>query len=336
MQNFECDKQTVQLESWLKDEAEAYGDILRVNVLENYNTLSEKLCALVEWAAQQNFDYFLKTDHDIFLRLDTIVAELSELGPKEDYWRGFGWHDVPPISDITDKNREVVYELGTFPPYTAGALHILSANLVRSLSSALPRRYYQNEDQSLGVWLLPFNVTPIHDKRIQQWDVCDSSMIAKHPLSPEKMRLMYDNVVNKRDLCEGLATRRCPLCFECREDQDHWVNSGLTCDENGASVGPALTEHNQAGQKVEDDVMAGVLGYLPFIVCKPTTLEGPQSKVNYVKNGHLEKEYLSEWTTQGSVSIDVNGMVDYAGDPANICLKLTPSAESPISLFSQV
>lgn len=204
MNEFECDKQTLRTESDLEDEAQVYGDILRVDVLESYNTLSEKVCALVEWAAQQSFDYFLKTDHDIFLRLDTIMAELSELGPRDNYWRGFAWHDVPPISDNSDKNKELAYELGKFPPYTAGALHILSANLVRSLSSDLPRRYYQNEDQSLGIWLLPFNVTPIHDTRIQQWDVCHPSMIVKHPLSPERMRIMYDNIMSNRDLCQGL------------------------------------------------------------------------------------------------------------------------------------
>ena len=328
----------MQLEKELEDEAQAYGDILRVNILENYNTLSEKVCALMEWAAQQSFDYFLKTDHDIFLRLDTIVSELSELGSKENYWRGFAWHDVPPISDTSDKNRDLVYELGKFPPYTAGALHILSANLVRALSSALPRRYYQNEDQSIGIWLLPFNVTPIHDKRIQQWDVCDASMIAKHPVSAAKMRIMYENVLNKGDMCHGFPTKRCPLCFECREDQDHWVHSGLTCDENGASVGPMLAEKNKGGggPKVVDDVMEGVLGYLPFISCNRTTLEGPHSKSNYVKNGHLNKEDMEEWMMKGSVSMVNDGMIDYVGDPDNSCIKLTPSVQSKMSFISQV
>lgn len=339
MNNFECDQQTMELEEELDHEARQYKDILRVEVLEDYNTLSEKLCALVEWAALQSFDFFLKTDHDIFIRLDTILSELGALGPVDNYWSGFGWHDVPPISDTKDKNRDLLYNLGKFPPYTAGALHILSSNLVRALSSTLPRRYYQNEDQSLGIWLLPFDVTPKHDKRIQQWDVCHNSLIAKHPLSPQKMRDMYYNVINGRDLCHGFPTKRCPLCFECTPEQVHWKTSGLLCDERGASVGKGMLNpetNNPSPAMPLDSVTAGVLGYLPYQTCKRTKLEGEKMEGNYVKNGHLDgiKE-KSEWIMKGNVENDNVGMKDYAQEPSNECVKLTASIDG-ISYISQV
>lgn len=336
MQKLECDITTREQEYELEAETERYRDILRVDVLDNYNTLSAKTNALIDWAGSLDFEYFLKTDHDIFIRLDTIAKELQEQGPQKRYWSGLVWKNIPPISDPNDKNKELVYDLGRFPPYTAGALYILSSDLVHGLASDLPRRYYQNEDQSLGVWLLPFNVTPVNDIRIQQWDVCNSNMIAKHPLTPQRMNEMYSNVVQGRDMCQGFPTVRCPLCYECTEDQVDWRTSDLGCDPDGVYVKNLPQENTQSLPPPVDDVMAGVVGYLPFVSCKRRGLEDAPLKYNYVRNGHLELKFSFEWSVKGNVAWEQDGMFDYKGDPSAECVKLTTPPGIRTSLISQV
>jgi len=74
--------------------------------------------------------------------------------------------NIHPIQDPLDKNREErKFAMGMYPPFTAGALYVLSVDLVHALTSAdyLPRRYFSNEDETLGVWLYGYNIEPIHD-----------------------------------------------------------------------------------------------------------------------------------------------------------------------------
>ncbi|KAG0309030.1 hypothetical protein BGZ98_005712 [Dissophora globulifera] len=53
-------------------------------------------------------------------------------------------------------------------------------DIVTLLAYPGPRIFAEHEDVSIGVWLHPFNIKPKHDRRIQQWDVCEDDMIAKH------------------------------------------------------------------------------------------------------------------------------------------------------------
>ena len=152
-----------------------------------------------------SFDYLLKTDDDCFLRLDVVLSELHEhhRRPSSDsstahanavgtttttattmgYWRGQVYHSMPPLTDGS-KNSERSYSLPMFPPYTSGLFYVLSRDVVGLVAYGgaghRHRLLLQNEDQALGVWLYPFDVRPVHDRRIQQWWVCENDMIAKH------------------------------------------------------------------------------------------------------------------------------------------------------------
>ncbi|CAG8648585.1 1196_t:CDS:2, partial [Racocetra fulgida] len=86
---------------------------------------------------------------------------------------------IVPSSDLyNDLSHK--YPLPMFPPFTAGALYILSRDIISLIATDSPRIFTKNEDQNLGIWLFPYNIKPIHDKRIQQADVCEDDMIAKH------------------------------------------------------------------------------------------------------------------------------------------------------------
>ncbi|CAG8439059.1 1096_t:CDS:2 [Acaulospora morrowiae] len=216
-------------------ESDEYGDIIIVPSSDLDSDLSHKLYKAFEWANEYDFNYIIKTDDDVFVRMDIISRELEELGSdKRYYWRGLGYWNIPPSHDVDNKNSAFDYKLPLLPPFTAGVLYILSRDIISLIVTDAPRLFTKSEDQNLGVWLFPYNIKPIHDKRIQKADVCEDDMIAKHfGDSYEKdrsMQEMYENVVNKRRLCEGFRQRFCAFCYPCWGREDHWKDLNFDCD----------------------------------------------------------------------------------------------------------
>lgn len=75
----------------IEQEMNAYGDILLLNCSDLYQDLSRKVYSAFEWAEQYDFDYFIKTDDDIFVRWDTVSKELELAGRTQRYWRGLAY-----------------------------------------------------------------------------------------------------------------------------------------------------------------------------------------------------------------------------------------------------
>ncbi|KAF9923096.1 hypothetical protein FBU30_006791 [Linnemannia zychae] len=220
--------------SKLKAEQEKYGDLLFLPVSDTYEDLSHKVFKGLEWANNFKFDFLCKTDDDIFVRWDTVAQELVDIGPTHYYWRGLAFWDMVPIHNPENKNSDSQYKLGVFPPYVAGSLYIFSRDVVTLLTYPGPRFFTKNEDQNIGIWLHPFNIKPIHDRRIQQWDVCENDMLAKHFSDdfkpPESMHAMYKNVVENRPLCQGFRQVYCTACYSCIGRANHWRDWGVACD----------------------------------------------------------------------------------------------------------
>ncbi|KAG0002961.1 Beta-1,3-galactosyltransferase 6 [Modicella reniformis] len=220
--------------SKIKAEQDRHDDLLILPVSDTYEDLSLKVFRGLEWANKFKFDFLCKTDDDIFVRWDVVARELMELGPTHYYWRGLAYWDILPITNPQNKNIEHQFKLGMFPPFVAGSLYIFSRDVVTLLTYPGPRLFTKNEDQNVGIWLHPYNIKPIHDKRIQQWDVCEDDMLAKHfsdaftPL--ESMHDMYKNVIENRPLCQGFRQVYCAACYSCLGRSNHWRDWGVACD----------------------------------------------------------------------------------------------------------
>ncbi|KAG0301696.1 hypothetical protein BGZ98_008124 [Dissophora globulifera] len=218
----------------IKEEQDQHDDLLILPVSDTYEDLSLKVFKALEWSNKFKFDFLCKTDDDIFVRWDVIARELVELGPTHYYWRGLAYWDILPITNPENKNIEHEFKLGMFPPFVAGSLYIFSRDVVTLLTYPGPRIFTKNEDQNIGIWLHPYNIRPIHDKRIQQWDVCENDMIAKHfsdaftPL--ESMHSMYTNVKENRPACQGFRQVYCAACYSCLGRSNHWKDWGVACD----------------------------------------------------------------------------------------------------------
>jgi hypothetical protein len=85
-------KRGVEMLEVVKTEAKFYKDLIIVPADDNYDKLSQKVYKGLEWANGLSFDYLVKTDDDMFVRIDTVSKELEDLGPgRKYYWRGLGY-----------------------------------------------------------------------------------------------------------------------------------------------------------------------------------------------------------------------------------------------------
>ncbi|GAA5974393.1 hypothetical protein JCM11641_005256 [Rhodosporidiobolus odoratus] len=226
-------KTAVRAGSSIEAEAEEFGDVLMVPAHDRVEHESRKVWEGWKWASGLEVDYVVKTEDDVFLRMDVVAKELAQLGKREGYWRGFAFSDMPTMKD------DYSYDLPTYPPYTSGALHILSKDLVDLVaSSPASRLFTKNEAQNLGIWLHPYGIRPLHDARIQEGPVCENDLIAKRfhrdPLRSPGVgaREMYANVAKGRKQCEGTVQRYCGLCYpSCHRRENLPRHSAYTCDE---------------------------------------------------------------------------------------------------------
>lgn len=75
----------------IEAEAAEFDDMLLVPAHDGYGDLSKKIYEGWKWAAALDVDYVLKTDDDMFLRMDVLAKEFKELGRRREYWRGFAY-----------------------------------------------------------------------------------------------------------------------------------------------------------------------------------------------------------------------------------------------------
>ena len=275
----------------LAAEAELYRDLLFIEGDEDYRILASKTlhcfralaapdatpaaaAAAASWLRSPvlgTFDFVVKTDHDVFLRVDTLQRELSEeliaaAAAEADRaafgrvrrggtaasasaspaplpllsWRGFVYTSIPPLRDLLDKNADSRSPLMTFPPYTAGVAFVLSADLLRQVLRLRAPALPLNEDQAVGLWIaqreVEFGAAPVaprHDLRFQQWAVCTPRQLAVHPADRTAMRLLLGNIAAGRALCSGLERGDCCLCCAC-ETPGNW----FVCDDVRGAVLP--------------------------------------------------------------------------------------------------
>ena len=233
-------------------EAVQYGDLVHVPVNDVYQHLSGKVFACLSRTQTLfggTFDFLVKTDHDVFLRIDVLELELGAILAQHRaaadgaaqllHWRGFAYNDIPPMRDLSDKNADSQNPLAVFPPYTAGVGYILSAAIVAELTALRNPVMSLNEDQTLGLWMEQRvasgsrRVSPIHDIRFQQWATCFSAQVAIHFSTPSKlMGLVAHNLRAGRNLCDGVGASPCCLCCDCEASCQSW----FTCDEKGARL----------------------------------------------------------------------------------------------------
>lgn len=208
---------------------------------------------------------------------------------------------MPPAFSNVDKSIKIDYPLPLMPAYTSGTLYILSHDVVDLIAQAeSPQRYVAADDRNLALWLFGFNVTPIHDARIQDGEGCEDSLIAKRFKDSELagMQTMYDNAANKREQCTGLDTSACSLCYPCHGKKDDWRAMNLACDPyKGVTLRDQPAYMKVSGAKVKDDMEVSKIGENDEWII-PDLLSQRTSKFSEGDNWHLL--YWVCWTSNAS------------------------------------
>ncbi|KAG0224843.1 UDP-Gal betaGal beta 1,3-galactosyltransferase, polypeptide 6 [Actinomortierella wolfii] len=264
-----------EVQEEIQREHQRYGDLLIVSAADAHDRKSQKLYKAIEWADRFEFDYLVKTDDDVLVRMDTLASDLVKLGRKKYYWRGLVFKNIP-------NNRVDDLDIRELPKYTDGTLITLSRDVVRLLGVPAPRLHADNHAQSLGIWLHGYGIKPIHDIRIQPGAlVCEEDMIAKHfDMEPSlahqprdtpqeiiaRIQQIKADIKAKKErgispatstltICNPMIQKRCALCYSCANRASNWKWMGFDCKQGGVVVGeryrqPQLLEAQQMDEIV--------------------------------------------------------------------------------------
>jgi Galactosyltransferase len=300
-----CDRRLATL----RDELARFDDLLLVDVADRYDTLVEKTVALHRWAAAEldhDYDYVIKTDDDVFVRLDALLETLEAM-PAERLYYGFLWQRAMVFR--SGKNAETEWPHDEYPTFASGVCNVMSADVSRhiGLGASLLRRY-ANEDTSIGIWLSALNVDYRHDKRLQAIEgICFETALTVHPLSPADLLRMYANLVDDAlPLCASFRDDVCPIGEQsCAPGPlDAWKGA-LNCED---AYGCWL----RVPRERRFDIAASFVDVAPAIAATPC-----DGDVNWLANGAVDAtvESLGWMPFQQGFAVDVrNGMSDHRAD----------------------
>ncbi|GAA5811390.1 hypothetical protein MFLAVUS_004825 [Mucor flavus] len=260
-----------RIQSWMGPklivESENYHDLLVVPAPDLQLDKSKKLYEALKWASTVKHDYLVKTDDDVFVRFDLLRNQLNDLGPKDNYWSGLVYRNMPVEHFNPSYNMDVDYEMPILPTFTAGTLYTLSSNLVNVIANIdYPQRFITKDDINLSMWLFGFDIQPVHDKRIQDMpEVCEESLIAKkfsYDTLEKGVKIMYNNILHHEPQCIGLnKKKKCAVCYPCHGKSNDWRSSNLECDPSRGVSLRTLPEFKKIpGPIVKDVLPSAVIG----------------------------------------------------------------------------
>ncbi|KAI9306713.1 galactosyltransferase-domain-containing protein [Cunninghamella echinulata] len=236
-------------------ESELYHDMLVVPTSDLQDHSSWKLFEALRWSMDTDYHYLIKTNDDVFVRWDRLLTELNHQGYQSEFWKGLVYRNPK-------EKLNADYGIPTLPAFTSGTLYTLSKNMVeRIVKHHSTHRYTKREDENLAMWLFGLAIQPIHDKRIQDIDVCNEDQIAKQFKTLSSMETMYKNIQQQQPQCQGIQTTyQCAVCYPCFDKSDDWRSLNFQCD-NSNGVLPYKIEYEQVPvEQVKDNLTISEIG----------------------------------------------------------------------------
>ncbi|KAF7278965.1 hypothetical protein GWI33_007774 [Rhynchophorus ferrugineus] len=146
-----------------------------------------------------------------FISINIQVNKNIDINNINLYW---GYFNGNARVKSTGKWKEVDWiTCDKYVPYALGGGYILSKELVSFLGkNADYFRTFNSEDTSVGLWLSSVNnIVRIHDIRFDtEWTSrgCKNFYLVTHNISPKEMSVMYDNLINNKQLCTKEEEKR--------------------------------------------------------------------------------------------------------------------------------
>jgi hypothetical protein len=141
-------------------EAEAFGDILLLELRDTYDNLTNKTFSILRWAESviNYIEFLMKIDDDSFVQFDRLLMMLLSLKSKYLYV-GHIFTNSRVIKDKNFKYFELDYEGQYYPPYASGSGYVLSSSLITKINNYEAPVRLRNEDVSVGASINSLNVS---------------------------------------------------------------------------------------------------------------------------------------------------------------------------------
>lgn len=170
----------------LNDEAKTHDDIVMVNHLDEYKTITRKLFLTFLWVSQFKPHYVLKTDDDVFIHVPKLITSLSSNLNNRYLYAGVVYSGSVE-RDVNHRHyiSEDIYAEKRFPAFCKGAFYIYSGILLPSLlKQSYEITQFGVDDAYVGVLMKSLNVTPVYIKEFITLElrlflsyICDCDLI---------------------------------------------------------------------------------------------------------------------------------------------------------------
>lgn len=123
----------VTINNKIRNEQKNHGDILQGNSFDSYDNLTLKTISALEWVDTycSEVDFVLKTDDDVFINVDRLLAFLKDVNLKVDAIYGRVAKNWKPLRNTKSKYYTSLqqYKPQLFPTFTTGPAYVFPARL---------------------------------------------------------------------------------------------------------------------------------------------------------------------------------------------------------------
>ncbi|XP_066914765.1 lactosylceramide 1,3-N-acetyl-beta-D-glucosaminyltransferase A-like [Clytia hemisphaerica] len=121
----------------LQDEIRTHGDLIVGNVTESFYTLSRKLSISIDWVNRNlAYDFFLKTDDDVFINVPKIIHNLLQIPNHIEYLGHVMWRQP-----VERKGRYALtpkeFKSDRYDPYCSGGGFISRQGIISKIARYL-------------------------------------------------------------------------------------------------------------------------------------------------------------------------------------------------------
>uniref|UniRef100_A0A7E4VP84 Hexosyltransferase n=1 Tax=Panagrellus redivivus TaxID=6233 RepID=A0A7E4VP84_PANRE len=142
----------------LKQENSKYGDIVFMDIVDDYNNLSLKTGALMQWQQKHcpNVNYLVKADDDIAVDLDRLLHFMrTDFDKTASVYNaaifGLVWQRAEPNRDPESKwyVPHVAWRKHYYPDYCNGPMYVLTNTAVEGILQSLSKAHLMNIEDVL-------------------------------------------------------------------------------------------------------------------------------------------------------------------------------------------
>eukprot|EP00111_Clytia_hemisphaerica_P008508 TCONS_00024840-protein len=176
----------LEIQGKVEEEAMEFQDIISLDLIDDYKTLSAKVMETFHWVYGNCKTYFiLKTDDDCFVNKDNLLEFLQRQGVRETLYTGRVQWAMPAIRDPSSKFYvpKTTYEPVFLHPYVSGGGYVLSANLLKPIlkSDRKSGKRLPIEDANIGNLMHNINIKPSDNRNFLPFIYCNISVWDRPP-----------------------------------------------------------------------------------------------------------------------------------------------------------